>query len=115
MKNTLAQVISLGFLIVAFSACQKKTNCQANVVCNDAQGKPMNGVEVRLFANVKSGSTTRVADVKATGITDQNGKVSFVFKLPAIFDVTASVGTATTSTLIKLEEGKTTEKIVEFK
>ena len=35
--------------------------------------------------------------------------------LPAIFDINASVGTASTTALIKLEEGKITEKIVEIK
>jgi hypothetical protein len=76
----------------------------------------MSGVEVRLFANVKtSTNTVKVADVKASGITDQSGKVSFIFKLPAIFDINASVGTATTTAIIKLEEGKTTDKTVDLK
>ncbi len=116
MKNIPTIIIWASLLVFAFSACQKKTDCTANITCNDAQGKPMNGVEVRLFATVKtSTNTTKIADVKATGITDQSGKVSFIFKLPAIFDINATVGTASTTALIKLEEGKTTEKTVEIK
>jgi 5-hydroxyisourate hydrolase-like protein (transthyretin family) len=116
MKNISTIIIAAGLLVFSFSACQKKTDCTANITCNDTQGKPMNGVEVRLFANVKtSTNTTKVADVKATGVTDKDGKVSFIFKLPAIFDVNASVGTSTATALIKLEEGKTTEKTVEIK
>ncbi|MBA2611262.1 MAG: hypothetical protein H0U95_04770 [Bacteroidetes bacterium] len=117
MKNYFTSIIAFGFVTIFFIGCQKKTDCQANIICNDAQGKPMSNVEVRLFANVKTGTppVTRTGDVKASGTTDQNGKVSFIFKLPAIFDVTASVGTTTATTLIKLEEGKTTDKVLEIK
>lgn len=116
MKKNIIGSIIFGVLILVLSSCVKKTDCTANITCNDTQGKPMSGVEVRLFANVKTSlNTTKVADVKASGVTDKNGKVSFVFKLPAIFDINASVGTASTSAIIKLEEGKTTEKLIDLK
>ena len=68
-----------------------------------------------LVNDFTSTNTTKVADVKAAGVTDKDGKVSFIFKLPAIFDINASVGITSTTALIKLEEGKTTEKTVELK
>ncbi len=117
MKHPFATIITVLATLV-FTNCQKKTDCKATIICNDSQGKPVNNAQVRLFANVKTTGTppvTRTADVQASGTTDENGKVTFIFKLPAIFDVNASVGTATASTLIKLEEGQTTEKTVEIK
>ena len=115
MKNKFTFFIAFG-LITVFTNCQKKTDCQATIICNDAQGKPVSNANVRLFANVKTGTppVTRTGDVQASGTTDQNGKVTFIFKLPAIFDVNAAVGTSTASTIIKLEEGKTSEKTVQL-
>lgn len=93
---------------------------------NDS-GQPLQNAAVQLYANVKTANGgTVVADLKANGVTDAGGMVSFLFKLPAIYDITATttaVGTgssATTSTLvgagiIKLEEGKTVEKTVTLK
>jgi len=112
MKNIFSLALVTGILVL--SACQKKTDCTANIICNDAQGNPVNGVEVRLFATVGT-NPKKIADVKANGVTDKDGKVSFVFKLPAIFDVNAAVGTTTASTIIKLEEGKTIEKVIGLK
>lgn len=112
MKNIFSLCVLV--FIVVLSACQKNTDCTANIICKDAQGKPINGVEVRLFATVGA-NPKKIADVKANGVTDKDGKVSFIFKLPAIFDVNAAVGTTTASTIIKLEEGKTTEKVLEIK
>ncbi|MEO6305010.1 MAG: hypothetical protein ABIP51_17745 [Bacteroidia bacterium] len=113
MKNYLATGLVIALTALIFTNCRKKTDCQADITCQDANGKPVSGAEVKLFANV--GNPKRMADVKANGVTDKDGKVSFVFQLPAIFDVNAAVGTSTASTLIKLEEGKKTEKIIEIK
>jgi 5-hydroxyisourate hydrolase-like protein (transthyretin family) len=112
MKNLF--LLSILAVILVLSACRRNTDCTANIICNDAQGKPLNGVEVRLFATVGA-NPKKIADVKANGVTDKDGKVSFIFKLPAIFDVNAAVGTTTASTIIKLEEGKTSEKVIELK
>jgi hypothetical protein len=74
-----------------------------------------------LYALVKSndGKTTYTADVKADGNTDSDGQVSFVFKLPAIYDIKATLAAGTRTMtgvgIIKLEEGKTVEKTVQMK
>jgi hypothetical protein len=91
----------------AFTACNKNTECKANIKCQDKNGAPVKGAEVLLYANIKPGVD---GDIKAHGVTDDNGKVSFVFKLPAIFDVKAAVSTKTATGMIKLEEGKTSEE-----
>ena len=94
-----------------FSACQKKTDCTATVTCNDEDGLPLKGADVRLFANVKMEKKGTVkADLKANGITDETGRVFFNFKLPAIYDIEVISGTDTLIGIIKLEEGKTVNK-----
>lgn len=112
-----------------FISCEKNTDCKATIQCADASGAAVPNAAVKLFANVKiaNGGGTVVADLKANGVTDGGGNVSFLFKLPAIYDIvatmtainTASSGPATTTlignAIIKLEEGKTVEKIVTLK
>lgn len=113
LKLILSGVAAFGFLYMTNTSCAKKTDCIANVYCNDSLGMPVNGADVRLFANVKTpqGGTV-TADLKANGLTDADGKVSFTFKLPAIYDIRASVATRTAASIIKLEEGKSVDKVV---
>jgi len=107
--------LGVGFLFI--TSCKKNTDCVANILCNDSTGVGMSGATVYLFANVKTpvGGTV-TADIRATGITDGSGRVSFTFKLPAIYDVKAlkTVGTSSMVgiSIIKLEEGKGVEKTV---
>jgi hypothetical protein len=91
---------------LAFVACNKDTSCKANITCKDQNGAPVKGADVLLYANIKPNVD---GDVKAHGVTDESGKVSFIFKLPAIFDVKASVNTKTVQGMVKLEEGKSTD------
>lgn len=91
----------------AFTACNKNTDCKADITCKDQNGAPVKGAEVLLYANIKPNVD---GDIKAHGVTDDNGKVSFIFKLPAIFDVKAQVNTKEAKGIIKLEEGKTSEE-----
>jgi hypothetical protein len=105
--------LGMGFLCV--TSCKKNTDCTANILCNDSTGIGMSGATVYLYANVKTpNSGTITADLRATGITDGSGRVSFTFKLPAIYDVKAikTTGTATMQglSIIKLEEGKGVDK-----
>lgn len=107
--------LAIGFLFI--TSCKKNTDCVANIICNDSTGVGMSGATVFLFANVKTpNSGTITADIRATGITDESGKVSFTFKLPGIFDVKAlkTVGSASMQgiSIIKLEEGKAVDKTV---
>lgn len=118
-------VLSMNYF---FISCDKNTDCTARVICVDASGAAVQNAAVQLYANVKTPqNTTVVADIKANGVTDVAGAVSFLFKLPAIYDITASVTAANTGTtgpptvtlvgtsIIKLEEGKTVEKTVTLK
>lgn len=102
------KILGIALLVSAFTfiACNKDKSCKANVTCKDPNGAPVKGAEVLLYANIKPNVD---GDVKAHGVTDANGKVSFVFKLPAIFDIKAAVNTQTAQGIVKLEEGKTSE------
>lgn len=108
-----------------FTSCEKNTDCTAKIICVDANGTALQGAGVQLYANVKTSTGgTVVADIKAQGVTDGAGTVSFLFKLPAIYDITSTLTAASTATsgpatvtltgtgIIKLEEGKTVEKTV---
>src|SRR4051812_18941784 len=103
------------------ASCEKDTECKAVVTCVDSVGTPVNNADVLLYAQVKSpdGKTTYTADVKAQGTTGGDGTVNFTFKLPAIYDIKATAMVATRTItgigIIKLEEGKTSEKTVTMK
>ena len=61
--------------LISFSSCVKKTDCGATVICTDQNGEPMANAKVKLFATVKTSPTnTVIADVKADGVTDADGK-----------------------------------------
>jgi len=117
-----------GFLICIFvftgTSCQKETDCKATVDCIDSLGNAVAGADVLLYALVKDpkdpkGTATYTADVKADGTTDGGGEVKFTFKLPAIYDIKATLAvgsrTLTGTSIIKLEEGKSVSKIVTLK
>lgn len=117
-------IIIAGFLLSCFmltgTSCQKNTDCKATINCIDSMERPMSNVNVLLYATIKtSNGGTVTADLKANGITDEGGQVNFTFKLPAIYDIKATrvVGTKTLtgSGIIKLEEGKGSEKTVSVK
>ncbi len=113
-----------GTLLITNSSCQKQTDCKATVNCTDSLGNAVANANIVLYAPVKNpndpkGIATYTGDVKATGTTDAGGQVQFNFKLPAIFDIKATmvVGTRTLSgaSIIKLEEGKNVNKTVSIK
>jgi hypothetical protein len=112
-------IIFAGFLLSCLfftnTSCRKKTDCVALIHCVDSAGGNWSGANVQLYAIVKTANGgTVVADIKANGDTDGDGKAKFTFKLPAIYDIKATfksglktyVGTG----IIKLEEGETVEK-----
>jgi hypothetical protein len=115
-------IFAIGFLCV--TSCKKNTDCVGVVICNDSTGTGISGAQVYLYANVKTPvGGTITADIRASGVTDEAGRVSFTFKLPAIYDIMAIKSVAATSTasaaktysaisIIKLEEGKTIDKTV---
>lgn len=124
-------IIIAGFLIstlvLTSTSCQKNTDCKASITCVNSSGLPVNNAAVKLYATIKTASGgTVVADVKANAVTDEGGVVKFTFKLPAIYDINATALAADTITgamtrtlvgtgIIKLEEGKGTDKTVTLK
>jgi hypothetical protein len=102
-----------GVLGLLFAGCAKKTDCIASIQCNDVNDAPIKGAKVFLFADCKTELKGKVrADLSATGFTDEQGKVAFTFKLPAVYDVSVSAGTQTATSIVKLEEGKKVEKVL---
>lgn len=117
-KSTcLFNALAAGLLFV--TSCQKPSECKATVRCVDSTGAPIKNSSVLLYAPVKQGSYTYTADVKASGVTDDDGQVKFTFKLPAIFDIKATravnSNTLSGTGLIRLEAGKNAEKEVTLK
>ncbi|MDP1803356.1 MAG: hypothetical protein Q8L81_18480 [Bacteroidota bacterium] len=120
-------IILAGFLISTFlltnTSCVKNTDCKATINCVDSLGIPVNNAAVLLYATIKTSSGgTVTADLKANATTDAGGQVKFTFKLPAIYDIRATVILPSPSTrtlvgtgIIKLEEGKGAEKTVTLK
>ena len=113
LKSFLLAFPLLGAMLITNTSCDKKTDCMATVICKDANGMLLRGATIQLLAYVKTPlKGTITADVRANGVTDENGKVTFTFKLPAIFDIKASKGNLTGTGIIKLEEGNGVEKAV---
>jgi len=109
--------LAFGFITIGVSSsCQKKTDCKLIVTTHDSAGNALGGATVKLYANVKTSSGATVeADLKAEGVSDAAGTSTYTFKLPAILDIKAVFGLKTGVGIIKLEEGKTVEKIITVK
>ncbi len=117
LKGILIGLAVVGIFFLFNTSCKKNTDCVASVQCLDSAGIGMSGADVLLYANVKTTTGgTVTADLKGSAVTDASGRVSFTFKLPAIYDIKATkiVGTTTMTgvSIIKLEEGKTIEKVL---
>ena len=109
MKTLIKTFCALSLILLVNTSCNKNKDCGANIVCKDANGQAVKGADVLLYANIKPNVD---GDIKAHGVTDENGKVTFIFKLPAIFDVKAEVNSKKATGMIRLEEGKTVEETV---
>ena len=109
--------LALGLFVVAFNnSFQKNTDCKLVIKTQRENGNIVSGANVKLFANVKTSSGSTVeADLKAEGVSDGSGSVSFTFNLPAILDIKAVSDTLEGVGIIKLEEGKTVDKTVIMK
>ncbi|MEI6020506.1 MAG: hypothetical protein WCR21_05200 [Bacteroidota bacterium] len=115
--------LALGiFLISGFfvglSSCQKDTSCVASIKCVDSAGNVVGNTNLMLYALVKSADGKRIdtADLRTNGTTDADGAIKFTFKLPAIYDISATKYIGSKKfyglSVIKLEEGQTVEKSV---
>lgn len=103
-------------ILTTISSCEKKTDCKLTVKTVDSAGVPLANVDIKIYANVKTASGATVeADLKATGVSDASGLSNYTFKLPAILDVKGVVGNKSGLGIIKLEEGKSVEKIITVK
>ena len=103
MRPSFKFVSGLFLTLLLAAACNRDKSCKATIDCKDANGDAVKGAQVLLYAEVKHNIK---GDIKAQGITDENGRVSFIFKLPAIFDIDATVNSKSAKGMIKLEEGK---------
>lgn len=125
MTKRIALVFAGFFLLACLFtnlSCAKDTDCIATIRCvRDSSQAPVNNAAVMLYAVVKTqtSTVTYTADLKANGNTDASGEVKFTFKLPAIYDIRATVTEASRTytgvSIIKLEEGKNVEKTVVMK
>lgn len=113
MKKT---ICLLAVVMFGFAACNRNTDCGVKIKCKDQNGNNIDNAKVELYATVKNDKNSSfIADIKASGITDGNGESNFIFKLPAIYDVKVTSGTKSTTTIVKLEEGKTVMEEVVIK
>ncbi len=109
--------IAIAFLTIGLStSCEKKTDCKLTIKTTDEKGFAFANAKVKLFANVKNSTGATVeADLKAEGTSDASGTSTYTFKLPAILDVKCELDTMGGIGIIKLEEGKTVEKVIIMK
>jgi hypothetical protein len=114
LRHSAIALALVGIVYLFATSCEKKTDCTAVIYCRDSTDAPLVGASVQLFANVKTTQGgTITADLRANGSTDESGRVSFVFKLPAIYDIRATASPSLIGTgIIKLEEGKTVERVI---
>lgn len=116
LKFFITSLVITCFIVITSTSCEKNTDCKLTVKTLDSVGLPLGNAKIKLYANVKTSSGATVeADLKAEGVSDANGVSTYTFKLPAILDIKASVGTKTATSIVKLEEGKGVEKTVTVK
>jgi hypothetical protein len=116
LKLFIAALASGIIILSVGSSCQKKTDCKLIVITHDSVGNVLPAATVKLFVNVKTSTGAVVrADLKAEGVSDGSGSSTYTFKLPAILDVNAISVARTGVGVVKLEEGKTVEKIIVLK
>jgi hypothetical protein len=100
-KSGCAFLVSL-FLI----SCAKQKDCYATIVCKEGSGAGLDSVVVELYSYVKGAEANTTPELKGSGMTDETGRISFGFKVPALYHVKTSKDTLSASSIIQLEEGK---------
>lgn len=99
---------------ISTPSCKKDKTCRGKVTVLDTMGgNPVAGATVLLAAPSVHGQVTY------TGVTDGSGVVNFEVKLPAIFDIIATVSNFpgdTAKGVLRLDEpGKSNEALVRMK
>lgn len=118
MKKLIFGTASLIVLFLAAystvgTSCNKETQCDAVITVLDTVGNPIVGATVKLDCNgcppPPPGSSATLQGDQQT--TDGSGRASFSFQYEAVLDITVTHPTHTTTTaILKLEAGKTTNK-----
>ena len=113
MKTLTMKLSAFGFAsllilsAIGTSSCNKDKTCHGTVHVKDT-----NNVGVGT-ANVKFDAQSVNGDIIYNAVTDGSGDVTIDVKLPAIFDITVTKGTATATGVIRLDEpGKDAEATV---
>lgn len=111
MAGTL--VLVLLAIATTIPSCGKDKPCKANVTVLDNTNAPVAGATVRLDP-VPCATCTNPTIAPIQGATDASGKINFETPLPKIMDVVVIVGstTYTTGKVVRFEEGKTDEVVV---
>ncbi len=108
-----ASLISAVLIVILAMSCKPKPPACVITVKDKNGATAMAGVRVDLFATVQG----NIADLKADGVTDKDGKVYFTFKNPCVMDIRATVSNCTGAYcsgtgIVKLEDGKTNQKTI---
>jgi hypothetical protein len=109
MGRTFTLSIAAVFFILL--SCAKKKNSYATIVCKDVTGNGIDSVTVELYTYVKkTDGTTGTGYLKANGITNETGRISFSFNVPSMYTVKVFKNSQIGTGFIKLEEGKEVQK-----
>jgi len=106
---------AIAMVVTTQTSCNKETQCDAIVTVLDTVGSPIVGATVKLDCNncppPPPGSSATLQGNQQT--TDAAGRASFSFQYEAVLDITVTHPTHVTTTgIIKLEAGKTTDKSI---
>lgn len=102
-------------LVLFIVSCAKRKDCYATIICLDSAGLVMDSVAVELYSYVKStDGSAQGGQLKASGLTDESGKISFNFTHPAMFTIKAEKGAKQVTGNIRLQEGKEVQQTLTF-
>lgn len=109
MGRTVTLSIAAVFFILL--SCAKKKNSYATVVCKDVTGNGIDSVTVELYSYVKkTDGTAGTGYLKASGVTNETGRISFSFNVPSMYTIKVFKNSQSASSFIKMEEGKEVQK-----
>ena len=118
--SIIASISLLVLTSITSTSCKKPKDCHGDVTVYDTNGKFLQGAIVHVF---HKGDTSLVYLSKPgpndyTQSTDANGKASFVFKTPAVWDVRVDhpkiKGKYKTGVLILNEPGSKDSQTIHF-